>query len=106
MKQKQYCLDGFLTEKKKIDISQIEFKEKQPVKIEERSKKYAKQMKQGKKFPPIQVFGKRHKYDTYQVFDGHARLLAHKLNKKRKILAEITLVNRKGQSLKCKVIEK
>ena len=102
-KMVRLCDDlGFSIERKKILVKEIVFKEKYPVALKERAEKYAKLMKKGKKFPPVMVFGKRYKKDTYQVFDGHARLLAHKINKQKKIKAEITLVNKKGRPIPCK----
>lgn len=102
------CKDGFKTQVKKIPISQIEMKEKSSggwgdteASQQRRGSEYAKLMKKGVGFPPIKVFGKRHASDTYQVFDGHARLTAHKINKEKTIKAQITLVDSKGNSLRC-----
>lgn len=93
---------GLLVETKKISVAEIEYKEKYPLAHEIRAKKYAKLMKEGTQFKPILVFGKRFKNDTYQVFDGHARVLAHKLLNRKKIDAEITLVDAKGRPISCK----
>ena len=101
------CRDGFLTETKKIPIAEVEMKEKgygwgdTEASQQKRGSEYADLMGRGIHFPPIKVFGKRHKSDTYQVFDGHARLTAHKINKDKFIEAEITLVDDKGNSMRC-----
>ena len=101
---KRKCDDnGILIELKKIPIKEIEYKEVHPIAHEERAKKYAEQLKQGRVFRPINVFGKRFKGDTYQVFDGHARVLAHKIAGRKTIDAEITLVDKKGNSIRCKL---
>lgn len=81
-----------------IPLKEIEYKEKHPVRHESRAKKYAKMIKAGHKFKPIMVFGKRHRGDTYQVFDGHARVLASRFLGRKTIRAEITLVDRKGRT--------
>ena len=99
---KRKCDEGFLIEMKKIPIKEIDYKELHPVAHEERARKYAKQLKQGRIFKPINVFGKRFKGDTYQVFDGHARVLAYKMAGRKMIDAEITLVDKKGKSITCK----
>ena len=99
---KRKCEDGIWVELKKIPIKEIAYKELHPVAHEERARKYAEQIKQGRVFKPINVFGKRFKGDTYQVFDGHARVLAHKIVGRKTIDAEITLVDKNGKSLRCK----
>ena len=103
-----YCKDGFKTIRKKIPISQIEFSEVGhgwgdiEASQEQRGSRYAELMKEGVEFPPIQVFGKRTPDDTYKVFDGHARVTAHKINKDELIEAEITVVDETGTSMKCR----
>lgn len=100
---KRKCDDnGILIELKKIPIKEIVYKEARAVAHEERARKYAEQLKQGRIFKPINVFGKRFKGDTYQVFDGHARVLAYKMAGRKMIDAEITLVDKNGKSLRCK----
>jgi len=94
---------GFLTEITKIPTSEISYKEVNPVAHEERAKKYAELIKKGVKFKPILVFGKRHDGDTYEVFDGHARVLAYKILGMKEIDAEITLVDERGRPISCKV---
>lgn len=91
--------DLFETRTKRIPLAEIVYKEKHPVRHETRAKKYAKMMRQGFQFPPIQVFGKRRKGDTFQVFDGHARVLAARILGKQRILADITLVDKTGLSI-------
>lgn len=93
---------GFAVETKKIPLKEISYKEIHPIAHEMRAKKYADMMKGGVKFKPILVFGKRFEGDTYEVFDGHARVLAHKMLGKKEIKAEITLVDRKGRPISCK----
>ena len=103
-----YCKDGFKTIRKKIPINQIEFSEvghgwgDTEASQEQRGSEYAKLMKEGVEFPPIQVFGKRTPDDTYKVFDGHARVTAHKMNKDGLIEAEITVVDETGKSARCR----
>jgi len=92
---------GFLVETRKIPINEISYKETQPVAHKARAEKYAELIRKGTKFKPIMVFGKRHKGDTYQVFDGHARVLAHRILGQKQIEAEITLVDRKGKPRSC-----
>ena len=92
---------GFSTEIRKIRVDEISYKEVHPVAHEVRAEKYAELIKKGISFKPIMVFGKRFKGDTYEVFDGHARVLAHKLLGIKEIEAEVTLVDRKGRPLKC-----
>lgn len=92
---------GFLIEKRKIPVDEISYKEVQAVAHEVRAKKYAELMRKGTKFKPIMVFGKRYKGDTYEVFDGHARVLAHRILGKKEIEAEITLVDKKGRPKSC-----
>jgi len=48
--------------------------------------------------PPILVFGKRHRKDTFQVFEGHHRTLAAKKKGEKTILAWVTKVTRLGRS--------
>lgn len=91
---------GILIQRRVIPVSQVEFKEKQPVQLELRAKRYAERMKAGERFPPIHVFGPRFPGDTFQVYDGHARVTAAKLLGHKVIDAEITLVNRKGRPRK------
>ena len=93
---------GFLVEEKKIPLKEIVYKESKAVAHEERARKYAELMKKGVIFPPIMVFGKRFKGDTYQVFDGHARVLAAQMIGRKRIDAEVTLVDEKGKSKPCK----
>jgi len=99
---KRKCDDGILVELKKIPIKEISYGEVYPVAHEERARKYAEQIKQGRIFKPINVFGKRFKGDTYQVFDGHARVLAYKMAGRKMIDAEVTLVDEKGRSIRCR----
>lgn len=91
---------GFLIKLKKIRVKEIVPKERQPVRLKSRSTRYAEKMKGGEQFPPIQVFGKRFRGDTFQVFNGHARVQAHKLLGREKILAEITIVDKKGRTVR------
>ena len=93
---------GYKIEIKDIPINQISYGEKYPVAQTMRARKYSELMKKGKQFPRIHVFGKRFKGDTFQVFDGHARVLAHKFLGKKRIKAEITLVDKNGRSIRCK----
>jgi len=92
---------GFLVETRNIPVKEISYKEVQPVAHEARAEKYADMIRKGAKFKPIMVFGKRHKGDTYEVFDGHARVLAHRLLGKKEIEAEITLVDKRGRPKTC-----
>jgi ParB-like chromosome segregation protein Spo0J len=93
---------GLLVEVKKIPVKEISYKEVHPVAHEERARKYAEAIKKGVPFKPIMVFGKRFEGDTYEVFDGHARVLAYKTLGIEEIEAEITLVDEKGRPRSCK----
>jgi len=105
-KEKIQCDElGFALVHKKILVNEVDFKEKYPVALEQRAEKFAELLKRSEKIPPISVFGKRHKEDTYQVFDGHARLVAHKKLGLKKIDALITLVKPDGRSVTCKEIQ-
>jgi len=92
---------GYKTEIKSIPVNEVSYGEKYPVAHQMRAQKYAELIKSGKKFPAVMVFGKRHKGDSYQVFDGHARVLAHKILGKKRISALITLVDQNGRPVKC-----
>ena len=99
-----YCdEDGCLTEEKKIPIDEIEFGEAKPGALERRAKKYAAMILSGPcdEFKPISVFGKRFEDDTYQVFDGHARIEAYRIAGKTEIPAKITLVDKHGHLIHC-----
>ena len=96
------CEEGILVEVKNILEEEIEYKERYPVAHKSRAEKYADLIRKGVEFPPIQVFGKRFEGDTYQVFDGHARVLAHRLLGLEDIESEITLVHRRGLPISCK----
>jgi len=104
----KYCKDGFLTIRTRIPITEIEFSEvghgwgDTETSQERRGTHYAELMKKGIVFPPVQVFGKRTSNDTYLLFDGHARVTAHKINNDKFIEVDITVVDNKGQSIKCK----
>ena len=89
-------------EEKTIPVAEIEYKEKFPEAHEIRARKYAEMIRAGHKFLPISVFGKRFENDTYQVFDGHARVLAHKLLGLTEIEAIVSLVDKNGKSISCK----
>ena len=97
---------GFAYVVTKIPVDEVEFKERFPVALEERAEKYAELLKKGVKFPPIHVFGKRFKGDTYLVFDGHARLEAHKRAGFKEIEAIVVLVDENGNSIKCDEVNK
>ena len=97
---------GYAYVRKKIPVDEVEFGERFPVALEERAEKYAELLRQGKELPPISVFGKRYPSDTYLVFDGHARLVAHRKLGLKEIDALITLVDSEGKSIKCEETEK